>query len=94
MHEETLQYLISRVLERAIESRQEKNDAPGDDFQDGRNLAYFEVLDILKSELLVYGYDPEEYGLAFDLKTLFPAKFRKQKSSMRKSIIRLLKQRN
>ena len=70
MHEETLQYLISRVLERAIESRQEKNDAPGDDFKDGRNLAYFEVLDILKSELLVHGYDPEEYGLAFDLKTI------------------------
>ena len=70
MHEETLQYLISRVLERAIESRQEKNAAPGDDFQDGRNLAYFEVLDILKGELLVHGYDPEEYGLAFDLKTI------------------------
>lgn len=67
MYEETLQYLVSRILERALESKQEKNDAPGDDFQDGRNLAYYEVLDILKSELIIHGYDPEEYGLAFDL---------------------------
>ena len=70
MHEETLQYLISRILERALESRQEKNDAPGDDFQDGRNLAYYEVLDILKSELIVHGYDPKEYGLDFNLNNI------------------------
>ena len=70
MHEETLKYLISRILERALESRQEKNDAPGDDFQDGRNLAYYEVLDILKSELIVHGYDPKEYGLDFNLNNI------------------------
>ena len=70
MHEETLQYLISRILERALESRQEKNDAPCDDFQDGRNLAYYEVLDILKSELIVHGYDPKEYGLDFNLNNI------------------------
>lgn len=70
MHEETLQYLISRILERALESRQEKNDAPGDDFQDGRNLAYYEVLDILKSELIIHGYDPKEYGLDFNLNNI------------------------
>ena len=70
MHEETLQFLISRILERAVESKQEKKDAPGDEFQDGRNLAYYEVLDILKSELIVHGYEPKEFGLDFDLKNI------------------------
>ena len=39
----------------------------GNEFYSGRVEGYYEVLDALKSELTVWGYDLEQCGLDFDL---------------------------
>lgn len=70
---ESYKYIISRVLERAFESIKEA-DQSKDDFQAGRKLAYYEIADIIKSELDVRDADLEEFGLGEDLEKLFFSK--------------------
>lgn len=67
LSKESLQYIIARLLERAKEAVQESNADPGSDFEAGRKMAYYEMLDILKSELLVEDQDIKEFGLDIDL---------------------------
>lgn len=64
---EMMQFIVSRILERAIEAFDEKKKDHKDLFKAGRGLAYYEVLDILKSELDCHGQDLKEYGLDVDL---------------------------
>ncbi|MBE6624367.1 MAG: transposase [Ruminococcaceae bacterium] len=63
-------YIIARVLERAFESIDDANESK-DDFQNGRKLAYYEIADIIKSELLVRDADLVEFGLDIDLEKAF-----------------------
>lgn len=62
-------YIIKRVLERAFESINEPKDR--NDFSNGRRLAYYEIADIIKSELYVRDVDLSEYGLDIDLENVF-----------------------
>ena len=64
-----LEFLVSRLLERARESVDEYNESTGEDkiFESGRKMAYFEMLDILKKELNMRDQDLAKYGLDFDL---------------------------
>ena len=55
--EDTLGYIISRIQERYDESLSEGDD----DFNNGRKIAFYEVLDILKNDLDVRGYSLEEF---------------------------------
>ena len=63
---EDMKYIISRIIERAHEAAEECRQA-NDQFEDGRALAYYEVLDIIKSELDAHGYDLNEFGLDINL---------------------------
>ena len=67
---EAYKYIISRVLERAFESIHEA-DQSKDEFQAGRKLAYYEIADIIKSELCVRDADLSEFGLDVDLEKAF-----------------------
>ena len=67
---EVYKFIISRVLERAFESIEEAKES-GDDFDNGRKLAYYEVADIIKSELYVRDADLGEFGLDIDLEKAF-----------------------
>ena len=60
-------FLIARLLENANEAVEESNKNKEDKFAAGRRLAYYEMLDILKSELDVRDQDLKEYGLDIDL---------------------------
>lgn len=62
-------YIIMRVLERAFESINESTDQ--NEFMNGRKLAYYEIADIIKSELDVRDIDLSEYGLDIDLEKAF-----------------------
>ncbi|MBR5144784.1 MAG: transposase [Clostridia bacterium] len=62
--------MINRVLERAFESIREAQES-GNDFDNWRKLAYYEVADIIKSELLVRDVDLKEFGLDIDLEKTF-----------------------
>ena len=67
---EAYKFIISRVLERAFESIDEANKS-GVDFDKGRKLAYYEIADIIKSELMVRDADLKEFGLDVDLGKAF-----------------------
>ena len=67
---ESYKYILARVLERAFESIDEAKES-GDDFSNGRKLAYYEVADIIKSELYVREADLKEFGLDIDLEKTF-----------------------
>ena len=71
MNKEQMQYVISRILERAFEAKEEYKKEPNDIFQQGRHLAYYEVLDMIKSELYIIGEDLKNYGLDVNLERDF-----------------------
>ena len=63
-------YILSRLLERAFESIEEADESKAD-FDKGRKLAYYEVADIIRSELLVRDGNLGEFGLDLDLEKKF-----------------------
>lgn len=67
LDEETLKYIIARLVERADEAMQEYLNDKDNDFKNGRSLAYYEMLDILRTELDFSEQDLNEFGLDFDL---------------------------
>ena len=67
---ESYKYILARVLERAFEFIDEANES-GDEFYKGRKLAYYEVADIIKSELWVRDANLKEFGLDIDLEKAF-----------------------
>ena len=67
MNNESIKYIIMRIVERALDANNEYKANKDDAFQQGRNTAYYEVLDILRSELEVREEDLKDYGLNIDL---------------------------
>ena len=64
---ESLQFIISRLVENANESIEDSRANKGDLFKSGRSEAYYEMLDTLKSELSARDEDLKEYGLNVNL---------------------------
>lgn len=62
-----IKYIIARLLERAKESALEIKENPENDFEAGRNMAYYEMLDILKTELEMRDEDLKTFGLNINL---------------------------
>ena len=62
-----ISYIVGRIVERAREAAEESKDNREDGFKDGRALAYYEILDILRTELSVREISLEKIGLSFDL---------------------------
>jgi hypothetical protein len=71
MTEATLKFIISRLIENANDALEEAKQNQDNAFYEGRKIAYYEVLDTIKSELDAHDQDLQEYGLNIDLeKTL------------------------
>ena len=62
-----ISYIVGRIVERAREAVEESKDDREDGFKDGRALAYYEVLDILRTELSGREISLDKIGLDFDL---------------------------
>ena len=60
-------YIVGRIVEKVREAVKESKDDKKDSFKDGRALAYYEVLDILRTELSVREISLEKIELSFDL---------------------------
>ena len=67
MSESEMQYIVLRLLERAKQASDKSKRDRTDMLQAGRSLAYYEMMDILKSELIVSDQDLKKYGLEIDL---------------------------
>lgn len=65
--EEALKYIIGRLVDNANDAVEESKKGRSNMFSQGRRLAYYEMLDILKSELDVREQDLKEFGLDIDL---------------------------
>ena len=59
-------HTASRIIEYANDAATESVKGNNDDFLKGKRMAYFEVLSVLQSELLLAGQDLEECGMDFD----------------------------
>ena len=71
MNESIIKFIISRVIENANDTIEEAQQNPNDDFNKGRNLAYYEILDTIKSELTAQEQDLKEFGLDVNLEESF-----------------------
>ena len=67
LNEDSLKYIIARLVENANDAVKESEKDKSDAFNQGRRLAYYEMLDILKNELDVRDADLKELGLDFDV---------------------------
>lgn len=67
LNEDSLKYIIARLVENANDAVEESEKDKSDAFNQGRRLAYYEMLDILKNELDVRDADLKELGLDFDV---------------------------
>lgn len=67
MSESALQYILSRMLDNANDTMKELKNSPKDLFYQGKQLAYYEMIDTIKNELEAHNQDLKEYGLDFDL---------------------------
>ena len=65
--ESELDFIVSRVLSNANKAFQENDNS---DFENGRRLAYYEILDTIKNELILRDVDISKYGLNINLEEL------------------------
>ncbi len=63
---EEMAYIIIRLVEYALEAKEEMHSGEANDFNRGKRLAFYEMIDVINSELLIAGQNPEEYGIDFD----------------------------
>lgn len=64
---DAIKYIIARLLDNANDAVEEYNKDKKDEFNAGRKVAYYEMLDILKTEFDVRDQDLKEFGLDIDL---------------------------
>lgn len=64
---EGIKYMIARLLENANEAAEESRKDKDDPYCAGRKVAYYEMLDIMRTELDVRDQDLKEFGLDIDL---------------------------
>ena len=64
---EGIKYIIGRLLKNAQESIGEWDKDKSNLFYDGKALAYYEMLDIIKAELDIREQDLKEFGLDVNL---------------------------
>lgn len=67
MTKATIEYIVERVVENAKTSKEDKKS----EFVQGKMLAYYEILDIIKNELIAHDQSPEAFGIDFDLEKFF-----------------------
>lgn len=64
---EGMEYIIGRLLKNAQETVDEWGKNKNNLFYDGKALAYYEMLDIIKAELDIRNQDLKEFGLDINL---------------------------
>ncbi|MBR4903821.1 MAG: hypothetical protein IKZ53_04055 [Selenomonadaceae bacterium] len=65
-----MKYIIGSVMEYAYEAREEAIKNP-DSFEQGRSLAYYEVLNTIYNRLYICEQDPKDFGYSEDWERKF-----------------------
>lgn len=64
---EDLKYIISRLIAKAEDALNSSSNGSYSEFSAGRREAFYEMLDIVQSELLGYGQSLNDFGIDADL---------------------------
>jgi hypothetical protein len=67
---DAIKFIIKRVIQNALDTAEEAKEN-NDDFNKGRKLAYYEILDTIKNELIIREADLKEFSLDIDLENEF-----------------------
>lgn len=67
MNKSEVEYILARVIDNANDAFEEAKENVNDDFYKGKKLAYYEILDTIKNELIARNQDLKEFGLDVDL---------------------------
>ena len=67
LSEAELEFIIARIIDCANDVLMDEDD----DFNKGQKLAFYKVLDIIKSELKVRDQDLKEFGLDINLEKTY-----------------------
>ena len=70
MNEIIFRQIIERLLDNAKDALTDKREDHCE-FNDGRSLAYYEVLDSIKNDLYIADLAPEDFGLGMHLEKEF-----------------------
>lgn len=71
MKQSEFEYIIERVVTNAEDALKEAKENINDDFYQGKKLAYYEVLDTIKNELIIRNQNLEKFKLKIDLDKTF-----------------------
>lgn len=71
MSEEAIKFIIARVIDNANDALEESKADQDDDFYKGKKLAYYEILDTIKNDLITNEKDLKEFGLDVNLERTF-----------------------
>lgn len=73
MNNDIFNYIMSLLIDNANDVVEDVKKSPDNEYEKGRQLAYYEVLDTIRNALDVYEYNLEECGLKEDpMKMLYP----------------------
>ena len=67
MNNDIFNHIINRLLSNANDALKDGQGNDKDEFYVGKKLAYYEVLDTIKNDLIIAEYDLQECGLDIDL---------------------------
>ena len=67
MNNDIFNHIINRLLSNANDALTDAQANDKDQFYVGKKLAYYEVLDTIKNDLIIAEYDLQECGLDIDL---------------------------
>ena len=67
MNNDIFNHIINRLLSNANDALKDAHANDKDEFYVGKKLAYYEVLDTIKNDLIIAEYDLQECGLDIDL---------------------------
>lgn len=62
-----IKFIIARIIDNANHNLDECNEDKEDSFFWGKKHAYYEVLDTIKNQLIIYEQDLKEFGLDINL---------------------------
>lgn len=71
LDENAIKYIILRLIENANAARDDFEKDRTNSFEDGHSEAYYEMLDVIKTELSVRDVNLSEYGLDVDLESKY-----------------------
>ena len=66
LSEDSIKYIIGRVVRNANDVVSERRKKPDDAFLQGKGLAYYEILDSIRNDLLISDTDLSDFGLEND----------------------------